>query len=113
MKQWSTAGGLLQYGRLVSGGKALVERHEHMVHTVPGELGSDPEWGIGVRELLGRSTAEVDLRGLEATCRAQHLRDPETIEAEATILYDGSRIDYAATITAEGGVVAEPKVIIE
>jgi hypothetical protein len=113
VKQWSNAGGDLQYGRLVSGGDALVQRHEHMLHTVPGELGSDAEWGIGARALLGRDTASVDLRGLAATYRAQHLRDPETIEVEATIDYDGSRLDYAATIVAANGVASELEIVIE
>lgn len=113
MRQWSTAGGDLQYGRLVSGGTALVQRHEHMLQTAPGELGSDPEWGIGARTLLGRTKADVDLRGLAATYRAQHLRDPETTEVEATIDYDGSRLEYQATITAADGVENELEVIIE
>jgi hypothetical protein len=113
MRQWSAAGGDIQYGQHVAGGAALVQRHEHMIETVPGELGSDPEWGIGARALLGRTTVGVDTEGLAATYRAQHLRDPETAEVEATIEYDGQRLTYAATITPNEGVEEELQVVIE
>lgn len=113
MRQWSCTGGDIQYGQQVSGGAALVQRHEHMLDTVPGELGSDVEWGIGARTLLGRSTASVDTESLGATYRAQHLRDPETLEAAPVVNYDGKTLRYKATLTPREGLEEELEVILE
>lgn len=104
MRQWSARGGDVEWGVTVDGGDALVQRHAHMLDTVPGDLGSDPEWGIGIRTVLGRATAEVDARGLAAVYRAQHLRDPETVEVDAAVKYDGQRLDYAANIIGGDGI---------
>jgi hypothetical protein len=112
MRQWSAKGGDIQYGREVSDGEALVQRHEHMIETAPGELGSDPEWGIGARTVLGRSVDAVDTRGLAATWRAQHLRDPETSEVDGVIDYDGA-LAYKAAITSNAGIEEELQVVIE
>lgn len=104
MRQWSARGGDVEWGTTVDSGEALVQRHDHMLDTVPGDLGSDPEWGIGVRTVLGRTTAEVDARGLAAVYRAQHLRDPETVEVATTVKYDGLRLDYDAQLTGSDGL---------
>lgn len=113
MKQWSATGGDIQWGRSVSEGKALVQRHEHMLDTAPGELGSDVEWGIGARAYQGRTTAEVDTKGLAATWRAQHLRDPETEDVEGVIAFANSRLEYDATIIAKSGVQVPLEAVIE
>lgn len=113
MRQWSCTGGDIQYGTQVSGGDALVQRHEHMLDTSVGDLVSDVEWGIGMRELLGRTTSEVDTTSLAAVYRAQHLRDPETSEVDGTIGYDGKKLSYAAKITGTDGVTSELALVVE
>lgn len=114
MKQWSATGGDLQWGRQVSGGAALVQRHEHMIDTAPGELGSDPEFGIGIRRYQGATTLDVDPTSLAAVFRAQHLRDPETEDARGGFTLDGKGLaQYDAVITAKDGTVETVEAVIE
>ena len=103
MKQWMTQGNDIRYGRTISGQGALVQRHEHMLSTDPGDLLSDPEWGKKLKSMLGQAAGDTSV--LEDVFRAQHLRDAETENAEVSIRYENGRLDYSATITAKNGTV--------
>lgn len=110
MKQWATQGNDIVYGRQVSGSTALLQRHEHMLKTSPGELLSDVEWGRDLDSLLGSVTP--DTRGLAAVSRAQHLKDPETQDADVEIVIAGGKLTYAVAITnTEGNAVVYEEVI--
>jgi hypothetical protein len=112
MRQWATRGGDIVYGRQVSGGTALVQRHEHMLRTTPGELLSDAEWGIGLDSVLGEN--DVDTASLAAIAEAQHKTDPETVDASVTITEEpGSKLKHSGTFTANDGTVAPLTTVIE
>ena len=103
MKQWFATGNDIRYGRLVSGQGALMQRHEHLLATDPGDLISDPEWGKKLKALLGQVNGDTTV--LEDVFRAQHLRDAETDSAEISIQYENGTLRYSAIITAKIGIV--------
>jgi hypothetical protein len=103
MRQWMTRGNDIAYGRTVTGSTALMQRHEHLLSTEPGDILADPEWGKKLAELLGQTISDVTV--LEDLFRAQHLRDPETDNAEVSIEFENGRLFYVATLTAKNGTV--------
>lgn len=110
MKQWSTSGNDIQYGRQVSGSPALLQRHRHLLKTDPGELVSAQDWGKRLDKLQG--AYGLDTASLEAVFRGAHLADPETQDATVTITLDGTGMHYGAKLTGEG-VEAELEVNLE
>lgn len=82
----------------------MVQRHEHMLETRPGDLVSDPEWGIGLRDYHGQTTAFTDPDTLGQLFSAQHLRDPETAKADVRIELRGNEMRYDGRFTAENGL---------
>lgn len=111
MRQWMTRGNDIVYGRTVSGGAALVQRHEHMIHTSPGDLVADPEWGLGLRAYQGQATAFADPDTLGKLFEAQHLRDPETAAADVRVQL-GERMGYDARLRGEDGLEANLALVI-
>jgi hypothetical protein len=111
MRQWATRGGDIVYGRQVSGGTAMVQRHEHMLQNVPGDLLSDAEWGIGLDAVLGQN--DVDTASLASIAQAQHKTDPETLDAAVTISAEGSTLKYDGRFTANDGTTAQLVTVIE
>lgn len=112
MRQWATSGNDIAYGRQVSAGTALAQRHEHMLENIPGDLGSDPEWGIGIRQYRGRTTALTDVQTLADVFRAQHLSDPETADADIEIDHSGTTLVYEGRFMAEDGITSTLSVVI-
>jgi phage baseplate assembly protein W len=104
MKQWFTQGNDIRYGRQISGQGAIMQRHEHLLATDPGDLLSDPEWGKKLKALLGQVNGDTTV--LEDIFRAQHLRDVETDTAEVSIQYENGRLRYGVIITSKTGTVA-------
>jgi hypothetical protein len=111
MRQWATRNGDIVFGRQVSGGTALVQRQEHMLHTTPGDLLADAEWGIGLDSVLGVN--DLDTASLAAIAEAQHKTDPETAEATVNITAYEEKLKYAGTFTANDGTAAELEAVIE
>lgn len=111
MRQWSTSGNDVQYGRQVSGSRALLQRHEHMLKTEPGELVSDAEWGKSLKGLQG--TSRLDTPSLEAVFRGAHLADTETQDARVTIAFDGETMHYNAVLIGKDGVATTLETVIE
>jgi len=103
MKQWATRGNDIVYSRQVSGGTALAQRHEHMLKTTAGDLPSDAEWGIGIKQYKGQTEATADPRTLADIFRGQHLRDPETADVDAVVKLANGTLEYEATFTGEDG----------
>jgi hypothetical protein len=104
MRQWMTRGKDLVEGRTVTGGAAMVQRHEHMLETRPGDLVSDPEWGIGLRDYQGQTTAFTDADTLGQLFSAQHLRDPETASADVRVTINGAKLTYDGRFRGEDGL---------
>ncbi len=111
MKQWSTSGNDIQYGRQVSGSRALLQRHEHLLKTDPGELVSDVEWGKRLDKLQGASN--LDAPSLEAVFRGAHLADPETQDARVSIAFAGETMHYSAVLVGNNGVETTLGTVIE
>jgi len=110
VRQWAQRGNDIVYGRTIQGDSALLQRHANMLQTSPGELLSDVEWGRDLDSLLGSVTP--DTRGLAAVSRAQHLKDPETQDADVEIVIAGGKLTYAVAITnTEGNTVVYEEVI--
>lgn len=80
-------GGAVDYepGRVAEGIEAIRQRAAHILDTPPGALPQDPEWGWGIREMIGVGLAPGDLRTAEAIGREAFRRDPEIEDAEVTI----------------------------
>lgn len=111
MRQWATQNGDIVYGRQVTGGTAMVQRHDHMLRTAPGELLADAEWGIGLDSVLGQNN--VDTTSLAAIATAQHKTDPETLDAVVTIEEAGGKLNYEAAFTLDDGTAVELNTVIE
>lgn len=111
MRQWSTSGNDIVFGRQVSGGTALVQRQEHMLRTTPGELLSDAEWGIGLDSVLGQNG--VDTTSLAAIAAAQHKTDPETIDATVAIAVSGAKLVYEGSFVSSDGANPTLTTVIE
>jgi hypothetical protein len=111
MRQWSTSGNDIQYGRQVSGSRALLQRHEHLLKTDPGELVSDVEWGKRLDKLQGASN--LDAPSLEAVFRGAHLADPETQDARVSIEFVGETMQYSAVLVGNDGVETTLETVIE
>lgn len=99
-----TRGNDLVEGRTISGGAAMVQRHEHMLTTRPGDLVSDPEWGIGLRDYQGQTTAFTDPDTLSQFFSTQHLRDPETASANVRVTIDHAKLTYDGRFRGEIGL---------
>lgn len=80
-------GGAVDYepGRMAEGLEAIRQRAAHILDTPPGALPQDPEWGWGIREMIGVGLAPGDLRTAEAIGREAFRRDPEIDDAEVHI----------------------------
>jgi hypothetical protein len=104
MRQWMTRGNDIVYGRTVKGGAAMVQRHEHMLKTSPGDMVSDVEWGIGIRQYQGSTTAFTDVDTLGQLFAAQHLRDPETASADVRVDLKDTRLSYDGRFRGENGL---------
>lgn len=111
MRQWATHDGDIVYNRQVSGGTALVQRHDHMLRTTPGELLADPEWGVGLENVLGAN--DIDTASIGAIAQAQHRTDPETLDAAVTIEADGGTLTYDGLFTLDDGTTAPLTTVIE
>ncbi len=111
MRQWSTSGNDIQYGRQVSSSRALLQRHEHLLKTDPGELVSDVEWGKRLDKLQGASN--LDAPSLEAVFRGAHLADPETQDARVSIAFTGETMHYSAVLVGKNGTEATLETVIE
>lgn len=80
-------GGFEDYtpGRTAEGIEAIRQRAYHILDTPPGGLPQDPEWGWGIRDLVGEGLQPGDLRTLEAIGREAFKRDPEIRDATVAI----------------------------
>ena len=111
MKQWSSTGSDVQFGRQVSGSPALLQRHRNLLQTDPGELVSAPDWGKRLDKLQGATA--LDTPSLETVFRGAHLADPETQDATVSITLDGSTMNYSARLVGTDGVQATLETVIE
>jgi len=78
-------------GRLAGDLDSVRQRLYRLTITPPGELPQDPEWGLGIQSYLARGMDLQDLRMLEARARAAYRRDPDVLDASATIRITGPR----------------------
>jgi hypothetical protein len=84
-----------------------------MLGTAPGDLGSDAEWGIGIKQYRGRTTALTDVQTLGDVFEGQHLRDPETAEADVAVELKGANLDYNGRFVGESGITSNLILVIE
>lgn len=93
-------------GRAADGIAALQMRAVHIIDTPPGGLPQDPEWGWGIRELIGENLGPGDLRLAEQVGRAAFRRDPEVKDATVTITPTGpASARVTVRLEAVGGIV--------
>lgn len=71
-------------GRTASGVEALRQRAYHLLDTPVGGLAQDPEWGWGIRDLIGIGLDADDLTTAAAIGREAFRRDPEILDASIT-----------------------------
>lgn len=96
-------------GRSVEGVEAIAVRAYHILDTPPGALPQDPEWGWGIRDLIGKGLIDGDLRLHEAIGREAFKRDPEILDADVSIALgsDGHGTIRALLTTTLGGTAVE------
>ena len=96
-------------GRTADGIEAIAQRAYHILDTPPGGLPQDPEWGWGLRDLIGQGLVDGDLRVHEAIGRAAFKRDPEILDADVaiTLAADGHGTIRALLTTTLGETTIE------
>jgi phage baseplate assembly protein W len=91
-------------GRSAVGVEAVRQRAYRILDTPPGALPQDPEWGWGIRDLIGVGLEPGDLRTQEAIGRAAFRRDPEVVDASVAITpVDVGRYRIDVTLSTAAG----------
>lgn len=89
----------------VSGLAAFLQRFEHALATVPGDMWWNPDWGIGIHEFANAKTSATNLTLLKNRVRDFALRDPAVTKVDplsVTVSGDGLVI-LTAGIAIDGG----------
>jgi hypothetical protein len=83
---------------IVDGRQCLVEAIMHRYETPRGGLADDPNYGLGVKEWVGKRTNAAQLMAWGQALGAEARKDPRVRSARGSIALDGERLVFSVQI---------------